>query len=56
VPNEAAMRSAKEKIFAIRKNPKFQIFSAKVYQKMGSRKKQGKRPKKIQDNQLKLLY
>ena len=30
VHNEAAMRSAKEKIFAIRKNPKFKIFSAKV--------------------------
>jgi len=55
VPNEAAMRGAKEKIFAIRKNPQFKIFSAKVYQKMGSRKKQRKRPKITQDKQLKLL-
>ena len=55
VPNEPAMRSAKGKIFAIRKNPQFQILSAKVYQKMGSRKKQEKKPIKIQDKQLKLL-
>ena len=55
VPNEPAMRSAKGKIFAIRKNSQFQILSANVYQKMGSRKKQEKKPIKIQDKQLKLL-
>jgi len=39
VENEAAMRSAKDKIFAVRQNPSFNRFANQVYQKMGSRKR-----------------
>ena len=45
VENEAAMRSAKEKIFAIRQHPSFHSLANQVYQKMGSRKRPPSRRK-----------
>ena len=55
VENEAAMRSAKDKIFAVRKHPAFGTLAAQVYHKLGSRKRPGKRLKAGADKQLKLL-
>ena len=59
VENEAAMRAAKDKIFAIRKHPHFHDFAAQIYQKLGSRnspERRRKPPKKPQNKaQLKLL-
>lgn len=56
VENEVAMRAAKDKIFAIRNQPEFKKFAGQIYQKMGSRKKIGKRPKKTPaTKQMKLL-
>ena len=55
VENEAAMRLAKDRIFAVRKHPSFGPLAAQIYQKLGSRKKVGKRPKAGADKQLKLL-
>ena len=39
VENEAAMRAAKDKIFAVRDQPDFNRHAAKIYQKIGSRKR-----------------
>ena len=55
VENEAAMRLAKDRIFAVRKHPSFAPLAAQIYQKLGSRKKVGKRPKAGAEKQLKLL-
>ena len=38
VQNEAAMRAAKDKIFAVRKQARYQDYASQVYQKLGSRK------------------
>lgn len=45
VENEAAMRSAKDNIFAVRQQPAFHSFANQVYQKMGSRKRPPNRRK-----------
>ena len=45
VENESAMRAAKDKIFAVRDQPEFGRHAAKIYQKMGSRKRPIRRRK-----------
>ncbi|MGC6518311.1 MAG: FAD-binding domain-containing protein [Candidatus Puniceispirillaceae bacterium] len=55
VDNEAAMRTAKDRIFAVRKSPSFNRVARGVYQKMGSRQRPVRRSAKKANHQLDLF-
>ena len=56
VENAAAMREARDRIYAIRKSDQFKAMARVVYQKLGSRKPAPKRPRrKINDAQPRLI-
>jgi deoxyribodipyrimidine photo-lyase len=56
VENAAAMREARDRIYAVRKSVQFKAMARAVYQKLGSRKPAQKRPRrKINDAQARLI-
>ncbi|MDA9193866.1 deoxyribodipyrimidine photo-lyase/cryptochrome family protein [Alphaproteobacteria bacterium] len=56
VENAAAMREARDRIYAVRKSVQFKAMAREVYQKLGSRKPAQKRPRrKINDAQARLI-